>query len=176
MRRFAALVAVLVFAFASIPVQAFSLDAADVNGDGEVTVLDATEIQRHLAGISTNQQPINSYEALELNVKYLLEHEEVSVGEEYEIYDAADLTADILEHRTEHNTLIVERVIGQVTDAGTGDGKVWGTDEYIRYLNVDAPIANGTVLISYFIYNPMSNGVDDIANRYDFILDRRYEV
>lgn len=180
MRRFFALVMALIFTLSAVPAQAFSLDAADVDGDGEVTILDATSIQRLLVGLEPDYVPINSYDSLELNVELLLAHEEVSIDEDYAIYDTDELTADILEHRTESDVLIIERVIGQVTDGKTLDGKVLNTEDdyynYISYRYTYLPITEGTVLISYFIYNPMTDYVDDIVNRYDFILDRRYEV
>ena len=180
MRRLLALVMALLLTISTTPTQAFSLDAADVDGDGEVSILDATAIQRYLAGFDDSEQmPINSYETLEMNVRYFFEHEEVSVGEDYQIYDTDELTADILEHRTEHDVLIIERIIGQVTNGESFDGRILNTKEpyynYISYRYAGMPIQEGTVLITYFIYNPNTDGVDDIVNRYDFVLDRRYE-
>lgn len=34
----------------------------------------------------------------------------------------------------------------------------------------------GTVFLSYMVYNPDNNYIDDIMERYDFILDRGLEV
>lgn len=178
MRRFIALVMALIFTLSAIPAQAYSLDAADVDGDGEVTILDATAIQRYLAGMDADQKPINSYESLELNVRYLLEHEEVSLDEEYVIYDTGELTPEILENRTSRDVLIIERVIWQIVDGTTFDVKILNTNEaknYTFYRYTYLPVTEGTILVSYLIYNPLTDRVDDIANRYDFILDTRYE-
>lgn len=97
---------------------------------------------------------------------------------EYKIYDASELSAEILENRK--GTVIVERCIGFVTDKTTGDGKVLNAYDknydYISYRSVtDQKYYDGTVFISYMIYNPENNYIDDITERYDFVLCREWE-
>ena len=42
---------------------------------------------------------------------------------------------------------------------------------YIGYRRVSQPLENGAVVLSYMVYNPKNNYVDDIAERYDFVLN-----
>ena len=97
---------------------------------------------------------------------------------EYKLYDASELSAEILENR--NGMVIVERCIGFVTNKTTGDGKVlnpYNKDaDYIAYRSVtDQKYYDGTVFISYMIYNPENNYIDDITERYDFVLCREWE-
>ena len=96
---------------------------------------------------------------------------------EYELYDASKLFAEVLENR--NDLVIVERRIGFVTNKETGDGRVLNAlDEnynYISYRSVTEDYCDGTVFVSYMIYNPDNNYVDDIIERYDFVLSREWE-
>lgn len=97
---------------------------------------------------------------------------------EYKLYDASELSAEILENR--NGMVIVERCIGFVTNKTTGDGKVLNPcnkdADYIAYRSVtDQKYCDGTVFISYMIYNPENNYIDDITERYDFVLCREWE-
>lgn len=96
---------------------------------------------------------------------------------EYELYDASELFAEVLENR--NGMVIVERCIGFVTNKETGDGRVLNAlDEnynYISYRSVTEDYCDGTVFVSYMIYNPDNNYVDDIIERYDFVLSREWE-
>lgn len=47
--------------------------------------------------------------------------------------------------------------------------------DYISYRSVDFEIHNGTIVLTYFIYNPGTDYADDIMCRYDSLLDRQYE-
>lgn len=89
------------------------------------------------------------------------------------VYDSSELTAEILESR--NGALIVERCIGAVTNAEKGDGMMFNSPDpqfnYIGYRRISQPLENGTVVLSYMVYDPGNNYVDDIAERYDFILD-----
>lgn len=101
-----------------------------------------------------------------------------SMPYEYKLYDASELSAEILENR--NGMVIVERCIGFVTNKTTGDGKVlnpYNKDaDYIAYRSVtDQKYYDGTVFISYMIYNPENNYIDDITERYDFVLCREWE-
>lgn len=84
------------------------------------------------------------------------------------MYDTANLDAETLENR--NGTLIIERCIGKCADE-YGNGYVLDLpDEYISYRNVEN-VNPGDVVLTYFIYNPDTNYVDDIMYRYDYVLD-----
>ena len=95
------------------------------------------------------------------------------------LLDTKDMTQDILENRKGNGVLIIERVIGIVDDDKEGDGIILNTSDkdhnYISYRNVNFETRNGTIILSYFVYNPNTNYVDDVVRRYDFVLDREYE-
>lgn len=95
----------------------------------------------------------------------------------YVIYNSSDLTAEILESRK--GIIIVERCFGFVTNKETGDGKILNAADknydYISYRSVTEKYCDGTVFLSYMIYNPENNYVDDITERYDFVLSREWE-
>lgn len=93
-----------------------------------------------------------------------------------QVYEPDELTADTLEHR--NGKIIIEKIIGEVTNKETGDGKILNTDNkkynYINYSGVEN-ISDGTVILTYCIYNPDSNEPDDIIARYNYILDTENE-
>ena len=86
------------------------------------------------------------------------------------VIDASEVNAwDIIENR--NGNLIIEKVIGIVTNAETGDGHQLGNaDYYISYSSVDN-IRNGNIICTYFIYNPDTNYADDILMRFDYVID-----
>lgn len=95
---------------------------------------------------------------------------------DYEMYDSSELSADVLENRK--GTTIIERCIGVVTDASSGNehGIVLNAHDpeknhigYGALAGIDE-IADGTVVLSYMIYNPDNNYIDDITERYDFVI------
>lgn len=100
-----------------------------------------------------------------------------SGAENVVVYDSSELTAEILESR--RGTTVVERCIGVVINAEQGDGVVLNTSDaeynYIGFHGICWPLNNGTILLSYMVYNPYNNEVDDIVERYDFILDVKWE-
>ena len=89
------------------------------------------------------------------------------------VYDSADLTPEILRHR--RGKTVVERCIGIVTDMGSGDGVVLNeageTGNYIGYRSVNLPFQNGSIILSYMVYDPNGECEDGIVDRYDFILN-----
>ena len=122
------------------------------------------------------EHTVQSYYPIEDN--YVME----MVGNGYinfDIYDAKKVTADMLANRAEYHRIIVERVIGIVTNKERkGDGQILNTDDgynYISYRDTDLDYATGTIMITYLMYNPDTNYEDDIIERYDYILDRNYE-
>lgn len=97
----------------------------------------------------------------------------------FHIYGTDELTAEILEYRIGRDGLVIERSIGMVTNKeGAGDGIIINADKeyYIGYNGVDFPIYHGTIILSYFIYNPDTTYMDDIIDRYDFLLSRECEI
>ena len=94
---------------------------------------------------------------------------------DYELYDSGDLTAEMLENR--NGKLIVERCVGIVSDAETGDGTILNSDPdsyYISYSRVDG-VKNGTVVVSYMVYSTTDNFIDGIEERFDYVVSREYE-
>lgn len=97
------------------------------------------------------------------------------------LYDSDDLTTEMLESRK--GTVIIERCIGIVTDKETGDGLILNYHHeeggyYIAYRNEECQklnLCDGTVLVSYMVYDPGNNYFDDIKDRYDFVICREYE-
>ena len=86
-----------------------------------------------------------------------------------EIINSPNLTLEELESR--NGNLIIERVVGEVTNAETGEGYIIGWPEYyISYAEV-ADISNGNIICTYFIYNPDSNYADDVLLRFDYVID-----
>lgn len=83
----------------------------------------------------------------------------------YELYNTYELTAEILESRTEEN-IIVEVAVGSVLNENL-DGESYGY--YISYRSVENAKPGDTV-ITYFVYNPYNNYVDDIVERFDIIV------
>ena len=61
-----------------------------------------------------------------------------------------------------------------VKDADTGEGILLNTEDpnfnFISYRGVYRPISNGSVVLSYMVYSSYNNSVDDIVERYDFVI------
>ena len=91
------------------------------------------------------------------------------------LYDASELTAEILEHR--NGTVIIERCVGLVTETNKGKHGIILNDNnsYISYNSLEEEICEGTVVVTYFVYNANNNYIDDITERYDFVVCREYE-
>ena len=101
--------------------------------------------------------------------KKLVKKEQIGVVREYY---TEQLTAEILENRGD--SIIIEKVIGKVTNKRK-DGKVIGGDpvyNYISYRKVKGA-KKGDIILTLLIYEPGSDGVDDIADRFDYIIDRK---
>lgn len=163
-----------------IPVAA---NGYDVNGDGRITVKDATCVQQHIAEFgaeATNYIEISdvaSYKQTEEKFLHYLITDELHEGEGFMVIDSHELTAEIITNRTNHNVLLVERVIGVAT-SDNGDGRVLNTNgdfNYISYRGIHEPYCVGTIIATYLIYNPDNNESDDIVSRYDYVIDRSFE-
>lgn len=89
----------------------------------------------------------------------------------YELYDSAELTGDMLKNRS---APIIERVVGVVEEASTGDGRVLNAADpdyaYISYRNSGLRLKNGDRVLTYLVYEP-GTGVDNISERFDYIIN-----
>lgn len=82
------------------------------------------------------------------------------------IFSSDSLTREILESRTPDD-VIIEVVIGKVLDSA-GNG-VTSENEYISYRDV-GNAHEGNLVFTIMEYNN-NNYVDDIVERYDFVID-----
>lgn len=106
------------------------------------------------------------------------------VSEKYDnvikLYDSSRLSLDTIENR--NGSVIVERCICYVDTYNDGDGSATilnAFDEdysYMHYSGLSEEINVGTIVVSYFVYNPDTNYVDDTTDIYDFVLTREFEV
>lgn len=94
----------------------------------------------------------------------------------YRLYDSSELTGEMLENR--NGDVIVERCIGIVENKETGDGRLLNYPDpdyyYISYSRMDE-VRDGTIVLSYMVYDPDNNYTDGIMERYDFVLSRELE-
>lgn len=81
-----------------------------------------------------------------------------------QLYDSSELTEDILVNR--QGKLIIEKCIGTVTDDKKNGSLEDGS--YISYTDVD-DCTKGDTVITYLIFNPDTNYVDDVIERFDYI-------
>lgn len=111
----------------------------------------------------------SDYESIESALVDLLD---AAGNKEIVVYDSSELSAEILENRL--GQTVVERCIGIVKDVNTGDGILLNTEDpnfnFISYRGVYRPISNGSVVLSYMVYSSYNNSVDDIVERYDFVI------
>lgn len=80
-----------------------------------------------------------------------------------QVYDSSELTEDVLANR--QGKLIIEKCIGTVIDDEKNGSLEDGS--YISYADVDC--VKGDTVITYLIYNPNTNYVDDVIERFDYI-------
>lgn len=88
-----------------------------------------------------------------------------------ELYNTSDMTEEILTNR--NGKIIVEKIVGEVTNYRL-DGEILnastGNGNYINYQRVDGA-KEGDTIVTYYIYNPFSNEIDDVLTRLDYIID-----
>lgn len=96
------------------------------------------------------------------------------------IYSTDELTNGVLENRTNLDGVVVEKMIGMVAKGNNGDGIILNTKDtkhnYISYNNMDFETHEGTIILTYYVYNPETNYLDDVLERYDFVLNREHEA
>lgn len=149
----------------------------DITESGvQITYEDGTGYWLEYGEIPESQIPLSEIDFLETEELFLMEMEERGLTD-YELYDASELDAEILENR--NGTVIIERCIGFVTNGQTGDGAILNAADknynYISYRSIDQEYCDGTVILTYLIYNPDNNYIDDITERYDFVISREWE-
>ena len=112
----------------------------------------------------------------EIEELFIMELTEKGLGS-YQMYDASELTAEILENR--NGITIIERCVGFVEDSVQGDGVILNAYDpqynYISYRSCGQEVRDGTILVSYMVYNPDTTYIDDIIERHDFVICRDYE-
>ena len=101
---------------------------------------------------------------------YRAEVERKGIGRVREYY-CNELTADILENRGDD--IVIEKIIG-VCENRKGDGRILNSADpdydYISYRGVKG-IKPGDVVLTICIYQPGNGYVDDVADRFDYVID-----
>jgi len=104
------------------------------------------------------------------NVNYRAMVERKGIGRVREYY-CNELTADILENRGDD--IVIEKIIG-VCENRKGDGRILNTADpdydYISYHSVNG-VKPGDVVLTICIYQPGNGYVDDVADRFDYVID-----
>lgn len=142
----------------------------------QITYEDGTGYWLEYEQPQNSEIPLDEIDYQETEELFLMDMEAQGLTD-YVLYDASELTAEVLENRM--GTVIIERCIGFVTNGQTGDGELLNPANkdfnYISYRSVDQPYCDGTVILSYMVYNPGNNYIDDIMERYDFVVSREWE-
>ena len=140
------------------------LDITDYGA--QITFEDGTGYWLEFRQTQNSAIRLEEVDYLETEELFLSEMEENGLTN-YELYDSSELTADILESRK--GTTIIERCIGFVTNGQTGDGAILNAaDKNYNYISYRS-------IVTYLIYNPDNNYIDDITERYDFVISREWE-
>jgi hypothetical protein len=92
----------------------------------------------------------------------------------FKIYEPSELTSEMLGSRTKQEAIIVERCVGKVVNS-KGDGKILNANENFDYICYEGHLPEesektGTKVVTYLVYNPDTNYIDDIMNRYDYVV------
>lgn len=120
--------------------------------------------------------PITTGDYSECEENFIACFEKDFGSDNYELYDCSELTAEILESRK--GKFIIERCIGIVTD-DVGSGRLLNYENpefyYISYRTSVKDAKKGHIILSYMVYNPENNYIDDIMKRYDFVISTEYE-
>ena len=92
-----------------------------------------------------------------------------------EFFDSQEINSYMLESR--NGKLIVERMIGIVLD-DAGNGQMLNTSDpvynYVNYAGISG-IRAGDIVITYLVYNPETNFIDDIIQRSDWVVGNIYD-
>ena len=82
------------------------------------------------------------------------------------VYESENLSTRKLKTRKGKGVVIVEKIRGTVTD-NLSNGNVNGC--YISYKSVRG-VRKGSQVVTYLVYNPRTNALDDIIRRYDVVI------
>ena len=113
--------------------------------------------------------PTETVNAKSKLAKYRKLAKQIEINNGFTAIDSADCVDEYWNHK---GTVFVERLIGKVID-DNGNGKVLNTAEITEYdyINYSTCKANkGDIIVTYCLYNPESNGEDDIIARWDYII------
>ena len=179
--------ALLVLIFGATENPAYIEQNTDAAENRQVAI-QQTELERqyqseHQLGLAYEMNgkivPVKDYTEIEENFKVQLAELGYS---NFKIVDASEVTYDMLWNRMETGQTIVERIIGFCTNYPEKyDGHVMNMNDsdgggyYLSYKGTDLELIDGTIVITYCVYNPATNYEDDIIERYDFVLDREHE-
>lgn len=83
-------------------------------------------------------------------------------------YNSTNLSTRKLKTRKGKGVVIVEKIRGTVTD-NRSNGNTNGC--YISYKSVKG-VRKGSQVVTYLVYNPRTNYIDDIIRRYDVVIKR----
>ena len=87
------------------------------------------------------------------------------------VFSPDELTLEILENR--NGAVVIEMLISRIDSVETGDGTVLNTsDPVFNYISFREYLKthdanDGDIMLTYCVYNPDSNGEDDIIIRFD---------
>lgn len=136
-----------------------------------ITVIMGAAIKRHKTAEELRHTFINDEVSVDFSncdseMSSLMQEHGIPV---FYICDSSELTGEMLENR--EGDILVERCIGKVVNAESGDGEVLNYADkdyrYISYRNIEGT-EDGDMYVSYFVYNPFGCDVDDIIERFDF--------
>lgn len=144
-----------------------------VSGCAGVTGKSGRSISTSSADIVENEYSISTEQVDDLENSLDFYRLVIDDSNLIEIIDAKNLSAEKLENR--NGKLIIERIIG-VVENPDGDGKILNPNNpeqnYICYAGIDG-IQEGDVIATYCIYNPDNNYIDDIIERFDYVIDEK---
>lgn len=173
---------ILVTSFLVVPMFGCASSSRPAEEESSVVETSTPDVERTESKVLQREFLINGTikdigDYMETEEVFLMDFEETYGIGDYELYDASELTAEMLENR--NGKTIIERCIGIVTNGEKGDGSLLNYPDpeyyYISYRSVSEEYRDGTIVLSYMVYDPSTNYVDDIMERYDFIICREYE-
>lgn len=147
------------------------IEAIEEDGIVEESDEKALTTEFEVDGIAISIDDYSSYEE-----EFIAGFEESTSKDNYELYDCSELTTEILANR--NGKFVIERCVGIVTD-NVGSGKLLNYENpdfyYISYRTSVKDCKKGDIILSYMVYNPENNYIDDIIKRYDFVISKDYE-
>ena len=155
-------------------------EASKTSYEETTAAIDPTALPRTVANEAASLEDENIYydgkELIHIE-KHFLSGYSLDGQRIEQVYGSSQLSGEDIERRD--GRLIAERCIGIVTDAQSGAGRVLNPYDkeydYISFSRCNVPYKDGTVIVSYLVYNPETDWVDDVIDRYDFVLTREYE-